>query len=126
MLAYTRLAHYLGYKLICSDEKGINLFFIRNDCTDVEETSIYDVYDTTFHNRLKLDIMGYPNFKGDVKYTSAKEILELPNENHMETAKHEYLRWYIPMRVYDDGKLQSSIIVYCPPDKLHLGSHSDF
>ena len=127
MLAYTRLAHYLGYKLICSDEKGINLFFIRNDCTDVEETSIYDVYDTTFYNRLKLHIIGYPNFKGDVKYTSAKEILGLQDENHMENARHEYLRWYIPLRVSDKGKLQIPISLVLPhDDKLHLGSHSDF
>ena len=126
MLAYTRLAHYLGYKLICSDEKGINLFFIRSDCTNVEESSIYDVYDITFYSRLKLDIIGYPNFKGDVKYTSAKEILGLQDENHTDDTKHEYLRWYIPMRVHDNGRLQCSIGITLPPTKLHLGSHSNF
>jgi hypothetical protein len=126
MLAYTRLAHYLGYKLICSDEKGINLFFSRNDCTNVEEASIYDVYDSTFYTRLKLDIIGYPNFKADVNYTSAKEILGLLDENKIEHAKHEYLRWYIPMRVYENGRLQCSIGITLPPTKLHLGSHSNF
>ena len=129
ILAYYKLAKYLGYSLICSDAKGINLFFIRNDCNPKIEdfpmmNDLFTIYDLTFHLRLSTyDIIGYPNIKKNVKYLSAQEILNLEDEDFSD-CKHEYLRWYIPMRVYDDGRLQCPIGLQLNPSGLGLGSHS--
>jgi hypothetical protein len=95
LLSYCRLAKYLGYKLVMSDDKGINAFFVRNDCTEIPEASIYEIYNKVYKSRLHYDIIGYPNYKRDVKYTSAKELLELPDED-MSDSPYRYIRWCIP------------------------------
>jgi hypothetical protein len=111
MLAMYKLAKYLGYSIVYSDEKGINLFFVRNDCDCSKFQFLNDVcaiYDITFLTRLQHDIIGYRNYKKHTEYTSARELLGLDHDDFSDD-KHEYLRWYIPMRVFPDGRLQLPI-----------------
>ena len=102
MLAMYRLGRHLGYSIVGSDEKGINLFFVRDDTgfppgAFLHLNNIKKIYNYTFFSRLHHDIIGYPIYKNDMNTTSAREILGLADGTLIDDHSCEYIQWHIPL-----------------------------
>lgn len=71
ILAFFRLGQHKGYSLVCADNRGVNLFFIRKDV--LEETNI------EFLNRDQVDLIyRLPNYGLGPKQGHRQDILYRP------------------------------------------------
>jgi len=108
MLAMYRLGRHLGYSIVGSDEKGINLFFVRDDCVLSHAfpnmNNIKKIYNSAFFSRLHHDIIGYPIYKNDISTTSAKDILGLTDGSLIDDRSCEYIQWHIPLYKINENR----------------------